>query len=31
MMIIIIKDYIEKHGGRLISATRNNTDNKRSS
>ena len=23
------KDYIEKHGGRLITATRNNTDSKR--
>ena len=25
-----LRDYIEKHGGRLITATRNNTDNMRS-
>ena len=24
-----LEDYIEKHGGRLITATRNNTDNTR--
>ena len=28
-LILQLKDYIEKHGGRLITATRNNTDDMR--
>ena len=28
-LIQLLEDYIEKHGGRLITATRNNTDNMR--